>query len=89
MSTLLCNISRSESNLYLRELMLSCGIINLLGFFDLMFSIFPKAFHLTESRSSFQQSLIETTLKLHTSVCFSDLVKYCFFYLKSASQWET
>ena len=40
MSTLLCNISTSESNLYLRELMLSCAIINLLGFFDLMFSIF-------------------------------------------------
>ena len=40
MSTLLCNISTSESNLYLRELMLSCAIIILLGFFDLMFSIF-------------------------------------------------
>ena len=37
MSTLLRNISTSESNLYLREL--SCAIINLLGFFDLMFSI--------------------------------------------------
>ena len=42
MSTLLRNISTSESNLYLRELMLSCAIINLLGFFDLMFSIFEE-----------------------------------------------
>ena len=42
MSTLLRNISTSESNLYLRELMLSCAIINLLGFFDLMFSIFVE-----------------------------------------------
>ena len=40
MSTLLCNISTSESNLYRRQLMLSCAIIILLGFFDLMFSIF-------------------------------------------------
>ena len=40
MSTLLCNFSTSESNLNLRELMLSCATINLLGFFDLMFSIF-------------------------------------------------
>ena len=40
MSTLLCNISTTESNLYLRELMLSLAIINLLGFFDLMFSVF-------------------------------------------------
>ena len=42
MSTLLRNISTSESNLYLRELMLSCAIINLLVFFDLMFSIFVE-----------------------------------------------
>ena len=42
MSRLLRNISTSESNLYLRELMLSCAIINLLGFFDLMFSIFVE-----------------------------------------------
>ena len=40
MPTLLCNISTCVSLFYPRELMLSCAIINVLGFFDLMFSIF-------------------------------------------------
>ena len=61
MSTLLRNISTSESNLYLRELMLSCAIINLLGFFDLMFSIF-------EERSRFSTRVLTLTK-------YSDLIK--------------
>ena len=35
MSTLLCNISASELNLFHGELMLICATVNLLGFFDL------------------------------------------------------
>ena len=42
MAPLLCNISKSESNLFRRELMLTSAIINLLGFFDLLFSIFEQ-----------------------------------------------
>ena len=42
MLTLLPNISTSESNLFRRELMLRCAIINLLGFFYLMFSMFEE-----------------------------------------------
>ena len=40
MPMLLCNISTGESNLLHRELMLSCTIMSLFGFFDLMFPIF-------------------------------------------------
>lgn len=40
MSTLLCNISTSKSNLFVRKIILSCAIIILFGFFDLIFSIF-------------------------------------------------
>ena len=47
MSTLLCNIFTSESNLFHRKLMLSCAIINLIGFFDLMCSMFNKDLNLT------------------------------------------
>ena len=40
MSTLLCKISTSKSNLFVRKIILSCAIIILFGFFDLIFSIF-------------------------------------------------
>ena len=39
-STLLCNISTIESNLLRSELMIRFAIINLLGFFNLKFSMF-------------------------------------------------
>ena len=42
MSILLCNISTNESNSYFREFILGYAIINLVGFFDLMFSIFEQ-----------------------------------------------
>ena len=40
MSMLLCNISTSKTNLFCREMMLSCINTNVLGLFDLMFSLF-------------------------------------------------
>ena len=40
MSTIRYHIFTSESNLFRKELMLSCIIINLLGFFDVTFSIY-------------------------------------------------
>ena len=40
MSKLVSNISASEPNLFCVKLMLNHAIINLLGFFDLMFSMF-------------------------------------------------
>ena len=36
MSILLCNISKAESNIFLRKLMLRCAVISLSEFFDLM-----------------------------------------------------
>ena len=47
MPTLLCNIYTCISLFYPRELMLSCAIINVLGFFDLSFQYLNEDLYLT------------------------------------------